>query len=99
MSIKIGGYSFDGPYGLTSSLEKRSGVYAILCEGSRTTLVDVGESADVRDRVENHDRKTCWKRNCSSTIKYAAYYVSGQEQRSKIEQAVRNQYHPPCGKE
>lgn len=99
MSIKIAGYSFEGPYSLTSSLKKRSGVYAVVCAGSSTTLLDVGESADVRDRVENHDRKSCWKRNCSSTIKYAAHYISGEKERKKIEQAIRKQSKVPCGKE
>jgi len=61
--------------------------------------LDIGESGDVRDRVENHDRKPCWKRNCSSTIKYAAYYISGEKERKKIEQAIRKHYKVPCGKE
>ena len=48
----------------TSDLRNESGVYAIL--GRRTihhlwTPVDIGESEDVKKRVENHDRKNCWK--------------------------------------
>lgn len=98
MSISIAGYTFEGPFIYTTSLKNRSGVYVILC-GNRTTPVDVGESANVRDRVENHDRKACWNRNCSSTIKYAAHYVSGEQQRKRVEQDIRDRYNVPCGKE
>jgi len=98
MSVKIAGYTFEGPYFFASSLENRSGVYAILC-GDSPPPVDVGESATVRNRVENHDRKACWKRNCSGTIKYAALYVRGEQQRKKIEQEIRNRYTVPCGEE
>lgn len=98
MSINIAGYTFEGPYYSTASLENRSGVYAILC-GNGLPPVDVGESETVRDRVENHDRKGCWNRNCSGTIKYAAHYVRGEQQRKKIEQDIRKRYNVPCGKE
>jgi len=32
MGITISGYSFDGPYLTTDSIEDRSGVYAVLCK-------------------------------------------------------------------
>lgn len=34
MSIKIENYSFGGPFSNKSSLEDRSGVYAILCNNN-----------------------------------------------------------------
>jgi len=50
-------------------------------------LIDVGESSEVKTRVETHDRKECWERNCKGIIKYAAYYVEhGKEN-----------YNIPCG--
>jgi len=70
MSIKIGKYYFDGPYTSTDSLENRSGVYVVLCENnSNYGPVDCGESATVKSRIENHERKNCWNRNCSSSFK------------------------------
>jgi hypothetical protein len=65
MSITIGKYEFEGPYHDTASLKDRSGVYAILDhkEGEHYGLLDVGESANVKTRVETHDRKDCWNRN------------------------------------
>lgn len=101
MAIKICGYVFEGPYTSTSSLEDRSGVYAILCSKDDLFVIDVGESATVRTRVETHDRKDCWKRHCKHTIVYAAHYTPGLEQpgRQKIEKDVRKSTNPPCGEQ
>ena len=98
MSIILAGYAFEGPYSTTGMLRNTSGVYAILC-GDGTTPIDVGESATIKDRVEGHDRAACWRQNCSGTIKYAAHYVQGEQQRKKVEQEIRAQYDVPCGKE
>ncbi|MDD5584814.1 MAG: hypothetical protein PHV55_07150 [Candidatus Omnitrophica bacterium] len=98
--ITIGRYSFEGPYASTSVLEDKAGVYAII--DTRTTeniLVDVGESASVKSRVENHDRSDCWSRNRLGTLKVAVLYTPGvqQEGRMRIEQEIREQYNPACG--
>ena len=99
MSINIGGYEFDGPYTTIGPLEDRSGVYAILCpQNGGYRVVDVGESATVRSRVENHDRASCW-RGVSNALSVAARYTPGLQQsgRQVIEQALRAQFNPPCG--
>ena len=100
MSITFSGYKFEGPFQNKSSLKNESGVYAILCPtaNSRYRVTDVGESEDVRDRVENHDRESCWKDDCNS-VHYAGHYVSGADKRREIEQEIRKDYNPPCGKE
>jgi hypothetical protein len=102
MTIEISGYEFSGPFSDTSSLEDRSGVYAILTPtgNSKYKVVDVGESATVKTRVENHDRNPCWQRNANKGgIQCAAHYTPGLHQagRRKIEQEIRDQYKPPCG--
>lgn len=100
MSIKIGDYYFEGPYYAKSSLQDKSGVYAILCEvNDGYNVLDIGESAKVRNRVENHDREDCWETHCGGTIVYAVYYTPHKEQsgRMEIEQELREQYNPPCG--
>jgi len=100
VSINIGGYLFDGPYFYTSSLDDRSGVYAIICERITSSyILDIGESSEVRTRVENHDRKDCWERNCTGTIKYAVYYTPHLQKsgRREIEEELRRKYNPPCG--
>jgi hypothetical protein len=100
LSIKVGQYDFDGPFTQTESLWDRAGIYVILCQSSGPwNVVDVGESDTVKSRVEGHDRKGCWKRSCSGTLGYAALYTPNwtDAQRRQVEQAIRQQYNPPCG--
>jgi hypothetical protein len=101
MSITIVRYRFDGPYSSTESLQDRSGVYVILDyrEDRRYYIIDVGESAQVKTRVETHDRRDCWQRHCRGTMYVAVLYTPNLQQpgRSKIEQEIRQQYNPPCG--
>ena len=102
MSIEISGYVFSGPYTSSLSLEDRSGVYVVLTPTDSThyRVLDVGESARVRTRVENHDRRSCWRRHANrGAICYAAYYMPGSQQsgRQAIEKKIRKQYKPPCG--
>jgi len=102
MSIALADYSFAGPYGSSASLEDCSGIYAILSPNSsnRYKVIDVGESSEVRSRVESHDRQYCWSFNANNgQLAYAVYYTPGLHQagRRTIEQAVRDRYNPPCG--
>ena len=99
MAITIGKYNFQGPFGSTPNLKNQSGVYAILGRNSQPeswTVVDIGESGTVRERVENHDRAPCWKRQGYSQLAAAAYYCP-EAQRMRIEQELRAQFNPPCG--
>jgi hypothetical protein len=99
MAITIGNLSFDGPFTGTSELLPRSGVYAILgraAAGSNWIVVDVGESGDVKSRVETHDRKPQWQGRGHSTLAVAALYCDGAT-RIQVEQALRKQYNPACG--
>ncbi len=103
MSITIGRWTFEGPYALTETwrLEDRSGVYVVLCPTQQNCyrVIDVGESAQVKARVETHDRKDCWQRNCGVTLYVAVLYTPNLQQpgRSAIEQEIRREYSPPCG--
>lgn len=103
MSIKIDKYDFEGPYSDTNSLEDRSGVYVILDyrDDGKHYVLDVGESAQVRTRVENHDRKDCWDLNREGNLRFAVHYTPGLQQagRMAIEQEIRDKYNPPCGQQ
>ena len=101
MAIQVGNYTFEGPYTNTSALQDRSGVYAIHCYYSNTYyLIDVGESANVKSRVEGHDRKSCWSRNCNGILTASVYYTPNllPTKRREIEQTIRAQFDPPCGR-
>ncbi len=100
MSFKLGKYSFNGPYTSTDDLKDRSGVYAIVCKtDNEFFLSDVGESLRVRTRIENNDKKECWKKNCTGQITVFVYYTPflKQQKRLHIEQELRELYHPACG--
>jgi hypothetical protein len=94
MAIKIAGKLFDGPFDNTRFLKNQSGVYAIL--DNNYNVVDAGESQDVKKRIENHDRKSCWSRHNGTNV--AVYYISGSLARLTLESLVRQTYNPPCGK-
>lgn len=101
MSIAIGRWQFEGPYTHTSNLYDRSGVYAILDrrrDGSYY-VIDVGESATVRTRIENHDRENCWLLTQQGTLAVAVLYTLHLQQvgRRAIEQEIRSLYPPACG--
>ncbi len=100
MEIKIRKYKFDEPCKNTENLKSQSGVYTILSRQNtklKWKIIDVGESDDVKKRVENHDRKSCWKRKRCGEIYYTAHYTDEQE-RVKIEQEIRDKFYPPCGR-
>jgi hypothetical protein len=100
MAINIGMYTFDGPFLNNDSLQDRSGIYAILCyvKGDYH-VIDIGESATVKSRIETHDRRDCWENSCFTTLYYAALYTSNLQQsgRRRIESELRQQYNPVCG--
>jgi hypothetical protein len=99
MGITIGNYTFDGPFSSTVSLQSCSGVYAILGRNGTGgwAVVDIGESGDLRNRIDGHDREACWNRETSSSWSVAAYYCD-EPTRMRVESALRSQYNPPCGK-
>lgn len=99
MSIQIGNYHAEGPFGNESDLFARSGVYVILGRSSQAAIwnvVDIGESANIRDRVSNHDRAPCWRGQGHAQLAAAAIYAD-ERNRMLIERELRGTYNPPCG--
>lgn len=100
MSINIGNYRFEGPYTDTNKLQDKSGIYAILCHrDQKYLLIDVGESANIKTRIENHDRENCWSKNCLGTLTVSVLYTPNLHRtaRLEIEQEIRNKFNTPCG--
>ena len=106
MSLTVKGcsgttYTFEGPYDNTNSLKDNSGVYIIVCyDGTDYTPIDVGESAEVKNRIETHDRVDCWKKNCKYKLMVGVLYTPNKQQtgRKEVEQDIRCNYTFPCGK-
>jgi hypothetical protein len=100
MGLRVGEYTFEGPYTSTESLWDNPGVYLILCDsGEKHHPIDVGESKTVKSRVEDHERKPCWSKNCNSTLVVAVFYTPDLDEagRRTIEQEIRGMYNFPCG--
>jgi len=100
MSITVlNKYNFEGPYARTSDLKKASGVYIVYGNndnGNSWTRIDVGESEDIRTRIESHDREPCWIGQGFKYIAYAPLHANANE-RMQIEKAVRAEKKLPCG--
>ena len=93
-------YIFEGPYASTYLIDNRSGVYAIVDRfNGKYHLLDVGESHEVKNRLDNHDRKDCWLRKKNGVIEYCVYYTPDKQQsgRKEVEQDIRNNYQNLCG--
>jgi hypothetical protein len=107
MTISVNGcsgksYTFEGPYTNTDSLAESSGIYLILCKNGINNFdpIDVGESHNLKNRVETHDRSSCWSNNCNTQLFVAVLYTPHKQQpgRKEIEQDIRCNYNFPCGK-
>ncbi len=93
-------YQFEGAYKSTDTLKSRQGVYVIWCEDKgKWTVLDVGETTDVKQRVGNHERANSWRQNCTGTIYYSATYTLNlqQAERMKIEKKIRDKANLLCG--
>jgi hypothetical protein len=100
MSIQIGNYSFDGPFGDPAHLRNNSGVYAVLTRttvNDKYTVVDIGEAGWVRDRIAGHDRQDQWARcRLAAGLSFAAFYCD-ERARMQIERELRVQFNPASG--
>ena len=95
MSIKIGDYNFEGPYNYPDdidALKDNTGVYVILEESEgKYSILDLGESAQVKTRIENHDRSSCWEEKSKGTLYVAVFYTLNKQPpgRMELEQELR----------
>ncbi len=99
MSIKLGRYSFTGPFASIDEIKDRSGLYAIVCTVDQEYfLLDVGESLKLRTRIENHDKKDCWTKHCNGKLTIYAHYTPFLKQHGRIliEQELRQLFQPDC---
>jgi hypothetical protein len=99
MYINIDQWNFTGPFSSTASVRNQSGTYVVLTRKPGTpdfSVVDVGESGDLRSRLENHDRDDCWRRNNAGELKVAVLYCD-QQSRMAVEAHLRRRFNPRCG--
>jgi hypothetical protein len=97
MPIKLGKYSFTGPFESIDKIRNRSGVFAIVCKvDAEYFLFDVGESLKLRTRIENQYKKECWIKTSNLQLTIYTHYTLflTQKGRLRIEQEIRELFHP-----
>jgi len=101
MTITIGKYNFEGPLLTKETLPEKSGVYSVLGRNSmaeRWSVVDLGDSQNIRECIGHHERARCWKKQGYVMLGYASYQCD-EVQRVEIEQVLRVEFEPPCGEQ
>jgi hypothetical protein len=100
MAFEHWGYTFEGAWNHPNNLEPRPGIYVIWCKTETVwSVLDAGESQDVKAAVLAHPRKDDWKIKCTGEMYYAATYTPSLEPsgRKEIEQKIRLIGRPACG--
>lgn len=94
----LGNHSFAGPHITNNTLPPISGVYIIttLASNQQHTIIDVGESDNVRERISRHDRTSQWQQAQQNGL-YAWVLAAEEAHRMLVERAHRLAYNPVCG--
>lgn len=96
----LGMHQFHGPHATNGTLPPISGVYLIttITSNERHTIIDVGESRNIKHRISNHDRIDQWQKNAQTGL-HAWVLAANEAQRMLIEKAHRLTYKPVCGEQ
>lgn len=93
----FGGYQFLGPHLNRDTLPKQSGVYVITYFiNDFHEVIDVGESHDISNRIQNHDRMDQWAKLTGNSF-YVWTMNADESQRMLAERHLRLIYDPACG--
>ncbi len=111
MAAKSYSMEFDGYWRehAISGLPAKSGVYCVYAclynENAKTVdlkrLLYIGESADVQDRVKNHEKWPDWRKKLGEgqVLCFSAAVISGESDRQRVEAAEIFKHKPPCNTE
>jgi hypothetical protein len=95
MSITVGGRSCDGPLTSAAGAKELPGVYLVLCRQThRYSVLEVGESANVKQSLEERQGQPAWSVACPGQVVFAAYYGPelGQAARARIAGELRERF-------
>jgi hypothetical protein len=101
MSVKIDSYHFEGSYQAPGDLRNKPGIFLVTeyLKGKHTIL-DIGESDEVRKAVEFNNRRECWlKHSVKYELRVNVLYTPDltAAQRKALERQFRTKLKPPCG--
>jgi len=92
-TVTYEGYTFYGPFSVNISFKAVAGIYLIT--NSQGTIVDVGETENLKERIPNHERRDCWSKNNGVNLYF--HYEANQQQRLSKEKQFRVKSNPACG--
>lgn len=103
MAIKLGKYSFEGPYDAARFLQDKKGVVVVLCKDFRDEakfyILDVDESDTVRTCMMNHKNQVDWVKKSRDTGKLAIAVMYAEmmtkDERVKVVNYVRDLFNAP----
>jgi hypothetical protein len=98
MTTSTSRYNFAGPYPAVGMLEAKLGVYPISTKVPTWAhrVLDVGQSGDVRTRIEHHDRGPGWSKFKQDGVYVSAFYCD-EPTRTRVENELRGYFRPQCG--
>ena len=86
----------------TREIKHRRGLYLVVVRvAGGYCKIYVGESEDIKDRIDNHDskKKACWK-SYGHPVFLGLYYPHSKLVRQQLEQAIirkyKSRYELPC---
>jgi len=92
--IKINGYNFEGPYDfVNTNFNEVPRVYAIV---EQNKLIYVGITDNLKERMANHHKENCWRKNISTTNCLYVLRVDSENDRQIIERGIIDKYNPIC---
>lgn len=104
VELNIGGYPFACVGLADADFREVAAIYAVICvsEDHSWTVLDVGQSGELRQRIDAHDRMQCWEEKCASKNIWVCIHrmLSSQytkEERLKLENYLRQNLNPLCG--
>jgi hypothetical protein len=104
VDVTIGGYPFICVPLAEADFSDVAAVYVVLCVASdgSWTVLDVGQSGRVGSRIDEHERRNCWQKNCPSGNIWVCVYRMptdrySESDRLAVENEIRRRYNPPCG--
>jgi len=102
--IKIGGYSFAGPWLLEEKDEKiDSTVFAVLCKKDKNyDIIDI-RLTERRKKISSNPNYSCWRENCGNDLYVAFYWMpsedfSGSDKKNIINN-LKKEINLPCNYE
>ena len=92
--INIDGYKFEGPFNYELKFKETFPCVYFVIDSKKP--IYVGITDDINERLSNHHKMDCWKRNSRSDCLYV-YKESSEQNRIKIEKFLFDKYTPVCG--